>query len=334
MAGVAAAYLLARWPGRRDAVISVVCAAFLLLQFPTLDYFSTVYRGRKAVTLRGDIEETMVWLRDRTPSAGDPYRPSTLPAYGILSRWDYGGWIESVALRPTLATSYGTETYGMEEVARFLLAENREEMDVVLRRNRIRYLVIDNVTGDLHTYGRLVGNTDRYFSTRKDPVTGKISHAPTPQLFGLVSSRLFFADGSFREAGALHFEPVEGVRLCFESSSPSRVNGLPWEVRRIKVFEVADGAELVVTAAPGSTVSLSQEVETNTGRRFVYRCSRQAEANGTVRFRVMYPAKSGIRETGAVRPVLLESTAGSRRVTLTDGEIEAGRPVAVRLGGR
>ncbi len=327
-AGLCVAWALPRIPLPRAISSAALVVAVLLLQLPTLAALRAIQEQRTADVFRGDVEETMLWLRAHTPPPGDPFRPDRKPAYGVLARWDYGGWIEAVAQRPAVATNYGTETHGMQEAARFFLATDEAEMMAVLRRNGVRYLVVDNVVTDLPMYAALIGDPTRVLHEYRDPQSGAVTYLPTPALQRLVVARLFYADGSAARAGVFRFAPVEGVRLLFESSSHARVSGLPWHVAKLKVFEVVPGARLLVEASPGSDVVLTQRLETNRGRRVDFRIEKIADADGRARFAAVYAPKAG-QATGAVGPLMLEFDGRQSAVEVTAADIDAQRQIRV-----
>jgi len=329
-AGLCVAWALPRIPLPRAVSVIGVSVGMIALQLPTAAALRAIREQRSADVFRGDVEETMLWLREHTPPAGDPFRPDRKPAYGVLARWDYGGWIEAVAQRPAVATNFGTEAPGMDEAARFFLATDEAEMNAVLRRNGVRYLVVDNVVIDLPMYAALIGDPTRVLQEHRDPRSGAVTYLPTPALQRLIVARLFYASGSAASAGDYRFAPVEGLRLVFESRSPARVSGLPWHVAKLKVFEVVPGARLRVETTPGSEVALTQRLETNRGRRFEYRDAKIADAEGHANFAVVYAPKAG-EATGAVGPVELVSDGRRSAVEVTAADIDAQREIRVLL---
>ncbi|GFE57745.1 STT3 domain-containing protein [Geobacter sp. AOG1] len=315
MGGVAF-HILANHIARRMSISDCAkktWAAILLVVVlaPTIGFDTALARTGIAFPFRGDIEETMIWLREHTPPAGDPLRPQQFPDYGVMARWDYGGWIETVAQRPSVATNYGTETHGMAEAASFMLARNDDEMAAVLRKNGVRYLIVDKVIGDIPMYARLIGRQGHFFD--RQPGNGN-AYSPTAEAFDLVSSRLFFADGSQRMLGGFTFRAVEGVRMVHESPSNAKVGGFPWEVKRLKIYEFCPGTTIIVHARPGETVTISQPIETNQGRRFDYVNEKTASADGVVRFTLVYSRRQGPDSVGATGPALI--TAGSRHADI------------------
>ncbi|MBN8558365.1 MAG: hypothetical protein J0L74_11950, partial [Burkholderiales bacterium] len=274
----------------------------LIALLPNLAYLKDMPRP---MTARGDLGEALAWLRTQTPSAGDPLHPDRLPAYGVMSRWDYSGWVETVAGRPTVPTAYGTETYGMEETARFFLAVSETDMRAVLDRNRVRYLLLDKMAGDLEMYARLIGDTRPLVKRQWDASRQSEIVLPLPESFTLAASRLYFADGRSARVGPVRFEPVESVRLVWESASPGNVFGFPWEIRKLKIFEVHPGPEIAVTGPPGTTVTLSQPVETNQRRRFDYQAEKMLDATGRTHFLLPYAPKTVPGTTGSIGPAII-----------------------------
>ena len=318
--------------GRVEKTIQIAAIGLiLLLQGPAFRYLSGLYDSGPSFSIKGDVEDTMLWLRDNTPPAGNPYRPFIKPAYGILSRWDYGGWLEYIAQRPTVATNFGTETYGMEEAARFFLSVNEDEMNAVLARNKVRYIIVDKVLGDIPMYAKLIGRRQSFYEERWDPKLGKTSYIPRREALSLIVSRLFFADGSMMKNRDLEFKPVEGVRLVYESPSPARVYGLPWEIKKMKVFEYNPGALVIVKGPPGQSVILSQNIETNQGRRFTYMNEKFFGNDGTAGFRVAYQLKKSLSETGATGPVVITGIGKKREITVTDEDVESHKTIEVKF---
>lgn len=337
IAGVGASFaatFLERTKVRSRAVVGIgVLTAVLLLQATTFPDLVAFFRYGPTFSIRGDLEDTLLWLRDETPPAGDPFRPFVPPDYGVLAPWDWGGWIETIARRPSIATSFGTETYGMEELSRFLLAEDEAAAFEVLQNNRVRYVVLQSIFRTLSTHAELLGVEGRYLQEQWDPRQGKRIYTPTKEAFSLVSVRLFFADGSLAGAAPFDFQPVEGLRLVYESSTAEPLLGLAWEVKRIKVFEVVAGARVTVKGTPGQSVSLSQPIETNQGRRFVYHNEKVCAADGMATFSAVYGPMTRPRSTGATGPVVIESGGSSAEVAVSDDDLRRGRLFTVDLKG-
>lgn len=287
-------------------------AVLLLLQLPTATVWPAL-RSETTGPLKGDLEQTFLWLRNRTPRAGDPYRPERLPAYSVLAHWDLGGYLETIGQRPSVATSYGMETYGLEEAGRLFLSMDSAGVTQVLDRNRSKYLLLYNPLDKLEMYTRLLKVENRFFVDKWDAMRKQYAFVPTAEALNLAVLRLYVADGSMVSLGKLTFQPIEGVRLVYESASPAELGGFPWEVRQAKVFERVAGARVVVPSAGGCMVIGEQTVVTNQGREFIYRNQGRADGAGSVAVILPYPPK-GEETTGAVGPAVI--ACGERRIRL------------------
>jgi dolichyl-diphosphooligosaccharide--protein glycosyltransferase len=324
LTGYAMWHMVTSWQISKVAHFLLIICMIALIQLPGFPILSAYGRMGEYDPLRGDLEETLTWLRHQTPVPGDPLQPQQKPKYGVLARWDYGGWIESLAMRPTVATSYGTETYGMEDSAAFFMARNEADMLPILQQNQVRYILADNMLGMLPMYARLVNDPHKLIETVVDPNSGNKRDVPSADMYRLVISRLFFADGSEHRLGLMHFQAVEGLRLVYESAGYADTKSFPWEIRKIKVFEFAGSATLTVQSRPGDKIELVQPVVTNRDRHFVYRSSKTAGPDGSARFLVSYPPRDQLTWTGAVGPVTLSSGSLTRTIAVSAADIEAG----------
>jgi dolichyl-diphosphooligosaccharide--protein glycosyltransferase len=327
LGGVGIAAIAERFAPRRALLASIVL--LLLLQAPTYPDLLTFFRYGPTFSIRGDVEDTLLWLRDHTPRAGDPTRPTTPPAYGVLAPWDWGGWIETIAERPSVATSFGREAYGMEELSHFLLAPDPEVAAAVVAKNRVRYVVLASVFRSLATHARLLRDPVVYIQEiHRGKATG---YLPTRAALALPSVRLFFADGRLAEIPGVTFAPVDGFRLAYESGGNEPVPDIPWDVKRVKVFEVVEGARVRVHAVPGAAVTVSQPIETNQGRTFPFESRKVSGADGTATFVLPYAPKAGTASTGSVGPVSVACGPRIASLTLTAEDVDARRTIEVRL---
>lgn len=156
-AGVGCAWLVARLP-RFRTVASIAIAAFLLATSIPNGLRQSGFDGGP----RADWRLALSWLRQNTPEPlGDPngwlrlwpalrsgqnfaYPPS---AYGVLTWWDYGDWVDAIAHR--LPSTNGTQA-NAEYVAAFLTATSPEMAHRPLSQLSARYAVLNSeVTVDL-----------------------------------------------------------------------------------------------------------------------------------------------------------------------------------------
>jgi dolichyl-diphosphooligosaccharide--protein glycosyltransferase len=327
LAGLALCWIGHRLKSFRPPIRNVVWTSCLLallgLQYPVFTLMPTLVRSGIGGISR-DVEQTMLWLRDHTPRSGDPFRPEHKPTYGVLARWDYGAWIESIAMRPSIATHGGTETYGMQTAARFFLEADDAAALRILSQNQIRYVVADKIFGDLPMYATLIDAPNLYVENRVDPVRQTTTIVARPALYSLVIARLFFADGGAFQAGAQRFEPVPWARLVYESASPANVLHFPRAIKRLKVFERVTGALLRLHGSAGQLVSLAVPIETNQGRQFVYRQETRLGEDGTAELKLPYGVREAQSTTGAIGPVVLVSGDQRRKVVITDKDVITG----------
>ncbi|MBI2399646.1 MAG: hypothetical protein HYV23_01045 [Deltaproteobacteria bacterium] len=119
--------------------MAVVAAVILL--YPSAPF----YRGltmSQPFLIKGDLEETLYWMKSATPVTSHFLEPWKKPEYGVMARWEFGGWIEYMAERPSVATVYGMETHGLTESAEFFLATDEKEFLDIIDKNNVRYFIL------------------------------------------------------------------------------------------------------------------------------------------------------------------------------------------------
>ena len=290
-----------QWPPSR--VIGGGIVLLLALQAPTLAYFAQV-RGPELVGLKGDMEEAMLWLDRHTPTAGDPFRPWLPPTYSVMAPWDLGGWLETVGRRPSVATSYGTEAYGMAPLAALMTTEDPAVALKILDAHASRYLVLTNPIDAIPMSAKLAGVRQHYVTLEYDPLLKQQAYHPTADIVKPVAVRLFIADGSMLRGDGFSFAPVAGMRLVYESAGPSALTGIGWVVKKIKIFARCQGLTVTVPGQPGDEVVAEQPVVTNRGRTFSYRTSGMIGPDGVATIMLPYTPGSngtGVRTIAAAR---------------------------------
>ena len=119
----------------------------VLLMLSILPFGNTSY---KPMTIPPDWQESLIWLKENTP---DPYgnpgfyyqlvNEPSVPAYAVLSWWDYGYWITRVAHRvPTVNPSQ--DAILQKRVASILTDNNDVEILQQLEDLKVKYIVIDD----------------------------------------------------------------------------------------------------------------------------------------------------------------------------------------------
>lgn len=273
--------------GRSFISIGIVVILFVLLLIPSFSF----YRGLRSIgpfALKGDLEESLIWIRDHTPPTSYYDDPSQKPEYGIMARWEFGGWIEYIARRPSIATLFGIETHGLEDAAQFFLSTDAIESKKILEKNDARYVIISKTIGALPGYAKLLGvDPTGYVSQGKDR-RGKTIWNTGPRYLDLVYVRLYLTDGQPFNA-PLAIKAVPGMRLVYESAGQADFRGFFQEVKKVKVFERVKGATVRGVGEPGEKVSLKGTVKTNQGRRFSLIQDTVADMNGLFSLKIFYP---------------------------------------------
>ena len=280
------------------------------------------------VLVKGDVEETMKWIRGNTPETSYYLTPAKKPEYGVMARWEYSAWIEHIARRPSVATIFGIETHGLKESAAFFLSTDDKEAASILDENGARYVVISKTLGALNGYAELLGRDARDYAVIRTGDNGIKYWQAGPDYIELVYARLLLTDGEGLP-GTGGIKKVSGLRLVYESEEPAGFTPPFDETRKLKVFERVKGAVISGTTAPGSIVKVTATVLTNQGRTI--RIERKTRADNTGRYAVKayYPElkdalERGIK-TGTTGGYTVTTGTGKRRVMLTEGEVLGGR---------
>ncbi|MGA9098366.1 MAG: oligosaccharyl transferase, archaeosortase A system-associated, partial [Methanotrichaceae archaeon] len=209
----------------KSSIKNVVAALaiFLLLMYPGLSY-SVPIAGYPA-GIESDWLSSTSWLQNNTPSPGlDIYKiydfppkgqeyPYPAQAYGIMSWWDYGDYIEAIGHRMPNANPFqqgiGSLTANIPGSSPFFLSESEEQAESVLAnldKNRspylnTRYVMIDweMATGKFYamTAWSAVPIT-RYYGIFYQPQGDQLvpMEVYRDPFFRTMTARLFFFDGS------------------------------------------------------------------------------------------------------------------------------------------
>lgn len=301
---------------------------FALLAYPALPAFRGI-PTYKPIVITGDLEDALIWLRLFTPETSNYLTPQIKPEYGIMARWEFGGWIEYVAKRPSIATLYGIETHGLRESAAFFLATDEKELLGILDENQARYFILTKLVGELRDYADILGrDPDEYISLETGEKGSRWNTGK--KFFDLLFTRLYYFDG--QPGGPVRSGSVSGVRLVYESTSQANINIPGQTIRQYKIFERVSGAMVSGAARPGEKVTLEGVVITNQKRTFPLYHEATAGGDGQFAMKAYYPTVSPEEhKTGVVGYYTLNSGGVKRQVSVTEadviegGEVNAGR---------
>ncbi|MFA5860260.1 MAG: oligosaccharyl transferase, archaeosortase A system-associated [Candidatus Thermoplasmatota archaeon] len=391
-------------------------AAALLLVLPGNVFASdNSYPGWKRADIRGadgDLVlwmEGLDWMRSHTPDAGvdlgvvtpQPprgqlydYPPQT---YGVLTWWDYGHWIETIAQRPPVANPFQqaapfAATYFTERDPS--VAEKRLD-DWVQGKGPIRYVFIDdeiatgkwgaitvwahsqNASRDQWADGEFIvktsydtgsGQRQDLYTTGPEWTQSMMGRLYDNDANGLSHYRLVWEATTYEAIGSasgsdgglrcLHdvlsgrcgvslsstqvFSYQPGTALAMGDGT--RVYDV-FLASRLKLFERVEGAHLVGSAPPGSTVTANARIaaqpETTPARQpFDFQVSGVAGADG--KFDIVFPysnvdpiaPKDGGTDLSAhvTGPIVVTWPGGGSRVDVPDAAVLRGGIVQVPAG--
>ena len=266
-----------------------------------------------------DWIEGLLWMKNETPDPGvdyyQAYNADTFrypdSAYGVLSWWDYGHWITTIAHRMTVTNPFQAN---LDMTAQFFMSRSEEPADSITSENSIKYIITDadmlfdtmqmmmRVYSPDATPGQYMGLLSVNDTTGK-PITvigyrqpfyesmvtrlhvfdGSSVHGeqkiqeqegtPIPDNDMLV----IFPGGPDPEISKSIIRPLKDIealhhyRLIWESNT-SLSSTDEHDIRKVKIFERVPGA---IIQGEG-TIELP--IITNRGREFTY---RQQSINGT-----------------------------------------------------
>jgi dolichyl-diphosphooligosaccharide--protein glycosyltransferase len=263
-------------------------AALLLLCLPTVPFLREVRELAPERHVKYDLAAALSWLRDNTPPTAHYDWPVTPPEYGVLADWGLGAHLVNVGQRPALATNFGWEIHGLYESAAFQVLDDPAAAGEILRANRIRYLLLNQLIGSQEDNRAIIA-----FAA----ANGKY-HGPVPT--GKSQQRTMFHRLLVRDGSASGEMPALGrYRLVYESANTYTFPGTG-PVSHYKIFEYLPGARLAGTGPPGTVAELELKLSSPIGRVFAYRDRQAIGSDGRYAFRVPYPTEA---LSGIVRPL-------------------------------
>lgn len=237
-----------------------------------------------------DWNDACTWVRDNTPGTSYVYSADmgTMPEYGIMSWWDYGNFILYRAERPAIANNFQT---GVFESARFFLAQDEADANIIMDENKARYVMVDSRQGSRYA-GAPQGIFDNmpyilgedpgsYYAVYEVPVGNTTAMAidGNEKYYNTMYSRLFYNDGcGGNNPRDVMTNGLEHYRLVYATTG----------IDPVKVFERVNGAIITGTTSPGSKVELNLTIMTPYGER-IYYSTATADMSGSYRFTVPYP---------------------------------------------
>ncbi|HEY6838956.1 MAG TPA: hypothetical protein VI389_09455, partial [Geobacteraceae bacterium] len=217
--------------------------------------------------------------------------------------------------------NFGWETHGLYESAAFQALGDPDAAAAILRENRIRYILLNQVIGSV--------DDDRAIA-EFGLKTGKLRVAAAGgySLHRSMWYRLLVKDGAAYESGGNFFPALGTYRLVYESAT-TYLYPDTGEVSHFKIFEFLPGARMEGRGAPGATVELELSLNSPIGRVFTYRDRGFVGADGRFSLRVPYAT---VASSGILKPLgdYLVSIGGRRfPVRVTEDDVYRGKQVVV-----
>ena len=301
-------------------IIHLLSAAFiiLILIYPT--YSLAMQQNQGTGGPNGYWIEATQWLRYNTPDPGlDYYENYGIPsdgesyeypdtAYGVMSWWDYGHWIEVIGHRIPNANPFqqgiGGRRNSIEEenqpgASTFFTASSEEEATEVLEavhpepdKAGARYIVsdVEMATGKFYAMSAWTLDTDDYY-VQVQTDTGYMT-VPGQRYYNSMEARLHIFDGNgLKQYRMVHESPIASTQetgyknvynVLFGGNLAEENSGY------VKIFEYVEGATVTGTASAGETVTISNTILTSQMRTFTYTQTTTAESDGTYSFTVPY----------------------------------------------
>ncbi len=223
-------------------------------------------------------------VRVETPETSGYLEPGHGPEYGVISPANLGHAIQYTSRRAT-ATDPFWWYIGLENWNRsfaFLESEEEAEALALAAALRARYVITSQENKPLTVAGRLHAEEGR----------GK-DEQPGLSRFRLISESI---------PGGL------GLGALFYSQSAPRP--------AYKLFEIVPGAQLEVTGKPGETVVAQVRLETNQGRKFIYRNTARVEGDGTAQLVLPYATETSQKGSPGFRSDAQTQARGPYRVSV------------------
>jgi len=321
---------------RKNYKTLIVCLGiFLVVMYPALDISLT--SARYAGKIPNDWYESLIWMKENTPQLEidyyDTYKTSDNgykypdSVYSVMSWWDYGHWITTIANRIPISNPFQQGAY---EAAEYLVETDEYKANEMLDNLNAKYVIIDYpMTDFLQTP---TNPNPKYVM----PIWAKRN----PNPLQTIMIRLHYFDGS--EVESENIQALQHYRLVYESKTfvlPFMIidnnNGktLGWQAYHgdyghirndlhklyqgamiqgqenliaktpeffhpfgfVKIFEYVPELSIIEGESPnGTLVTASIEITTNQGRKFFY--NQTMLSDGKYSFSVPYSGNYKIIE--------------------------------------
>ncbi len=319
--------------------------------------------------------EATLWLNSNTPDPGlDFYENYEIPAdgelysypdsaYGVMSWWDYGHWIEVIGRRIPNANPFqqgvGGRRNSLEEqnkpgASTFFTAQSEEEATAVLEaihpdpdKVAARYVVsdVEMATGKFYAMTAWTLDSEGYYEST---FTGNgYQTLPALRYYNSMEARLHLFDGTGLEQYRLVHETWAGqtaemgykqvfnyLYLTQLAADDPRGKLDEEDTGYVKIFEYVKGAKISGTASSNEKVMINTIIMTGQGRDFEYSQSTTADAEGRYEFTVPYSTEGPISgetqfDTAPIRPYLVSYGSTTKEVGVSEEAVLNGEEIKV-----
>ena len=200
--------IIQKKPFYKDYTLLAVCGLiFLVVVIPPLNISLTTAKHTGGIN--NDWYNSLIWLRDNTPELDIDYygiyeNDFTYPnsTYSIMSWWDYGHWITTIAHRIPNANPF---QQGAHTAANYLIETDEAKANEILDELDTKYVIIDYPMCDF-----MVAQT---YPNPKYVMPTWAGKNPNP--LQTIMVRLHYFDGS--EVKSENIPALQHYRLVYES---------------------------------------------------------------------------------------------------------------------
>ncbi|WP_321429275.1 oligosaccharyl transferase, archaeosortase A system-associated [uncultured Methanolobus sp.] len=344
----------------------ILSAIFIILIMIYPSYSLAMQQNQGTGGPNGNWIEATLWLKYNTPDPGlDYYENYEIPAdgesydypdtaYGVMSWWDYGHWIEVIGRRIPNANPFQQGIGGRREsideenlpgASTFFTASSEDEATEVLEavhpdpdKAGARYIVsdIEMATGKFYAMAAWTLDTADYYQ-QVQTGSGYMT-VPGQRYFNSMEARLHIFDSNgLKQYRMVHESPIASTQetgyknvynVLFGGNIAEDNSGY------VKIFEYVEGATITGTAPANETVTISNTILTSQMRTFVYSQTTTAGSDGTYSFTVPYSTTGPIEgetqfDTMPTGPYVISYGGNQQEASVSETDVLNGNTIEV-----
>ncbi len=269
------------------------------------------------------LRETFQWMKNNTPRSENFWNPVDEPPYRVMAKWDVGWWMLDRAQCVPVANNAGE---GALEELTFFFNSTPEAAYDLLQKQHAKYVLAHATEGIASKAFRILQLMPESILDKQDVPENK--DAVIQRYRATQHANLYVYDGSFHTETDTEYPALQHYRLLYETKdlADSPLGKYP----AVKFFEVVPGAHIIGKTAPGTPVTATLPLETNTGRAFTYTDKTSADAEGTFHFTFPYPTDTSSGETKPTGRWTLELAGQTTELELFSESITSGETLFLK----